>query len=316
MKQYKSFQQLLLQLKPTSHVREQLREIAILIYKIMVIQTYHLLWTAYLKSGTGQLILQVQTQSLYSLTSSIWPKQVTAMVSMTNTNSVNENEIYLNFVNKHLLKLNAQLRSYKHNLNIKANHYSGYTLAIQNCIETYIEQHLQSFRLNIEHHIELLHYDYHIRALKLEYLRHCSNEYQKQQLKEICQTKYAQEMAEQESRLIKQQMNYSNLPNQSTLIDSIQSIDIRQQLFNEYKEIAVQSRANLFHVYMKSIEDERQEYRKKFEDQMEKIQPIHELTDDNNPKLSPIMIQLIDQRCQKITERLKCIYRFKAQITL
>ncbi|CAF4352109.1 unnamed protein product, partial [Adineta steineri] len=73
MKQYKSFQQLLHHLNPTSNDREQLGEIAILIYKIMVIQTYHLLWTAYLKSGTGQLLHPVQRQPLYSLTLSIWP---------------------------------------------------------------------------------------------------------------------------------------------------------------------------------------------------------------------------------------------------
>ncbi|CAF1399465.1 unnamed protein product [Adineta steineri] len=310
MKQYKSFQQLLYHLKPTTNDIEQLTKIALLIYKIMIIQTYHLLWTAYLKSGTGQLLHPVQRQPLYSLTLSIWPKQIKTMISLKN-----KNEVYLSFVNKHLLKLDRQLTNYQNQLNFKANHCSGYTLTIQNSIETYIEQHLQSFRLNIEHHIELLHYDYHIRALKLEYFRYHPNEYQKQQLKEICQTKYVQEMAEQESRLIKKQINYYNLSNQSTLIDSIRNMDIHQQLLNEYKEIAVQSRANLFQSYIKSIDDEREEYGKKFDDQIMKMWSHHRLGDDSNPKLPSIMIQLIDQRCQKITERLKCIYRFKSQLT-
>ena len=49
---------------------------------------------------------------------------------------------------------------------------------ISNTIETYIEQNLQPLRIEIEHQIELIHYDYHIRALKLEYYRHNPNKYQ------------------------------------------------------------------------------------------------------------------------------------------
>ncbi|CAF5071144.1 unnamed protein product, partial [Rotaria socialis] len=39
----------------------ELRRIAILIYKIMVIQSYRYLWKNYLKSGTGQLFIRSKT---------------------------------------------------------------------------------------------------------------------------------------------------------------------------------------------------------------------------------------------------------------
>ena len=51
-------------------------------------------------------------------------------------------------------------------------------MTIQKFIETYIEQNLHSLRMEIEHQVELIHYDYHIRALKLEYCRHKPNQYQ------------------------------------------------------------------------------------------------------------------------------------------
>ncbi|CAM4898202.1 unnamed protein product [Rotaria socialis] len=55
---------------------------------------------------------------------------------------------------------------------------------------TYIEQNLNSsLSKKIEHQVELIHYDYYIRTLELEYFQHKSNEYQKQLMKQICQNK-------------------------------------------------------------------------------------------------------------------------------
>ncbi|CAF4843987.1 unnamed protein product, partial [Rotaria socialis] len=45
---------------------DELRKIAILIYKIMVIQTYQYLWKIYFKSGTGQLIIPYETKQRLS----------------------------------------------------------------------------------------------------------------------------------------------------------------------------------------------------------------------------------------------------------
>ncbi|CAF3084477.1 unnamed protein product, partial [Rotaria sp. Silwood2] len=47
--------------------------------------------------------------------------------------------------------------------------------------------------MEIEHKIELVHSDYHIQALKLEYDRHNPNEYQKKIFKQLCRSKYEQE---------------------------------------------------------------------------------------------------------------------------
>jgi DNA-binding transcriptional MerR regulator len=151
---------------------EELRKITIVIYKIMIIQTYHLLWTVYLKSGTGQLVSPSTKYPSHSTTVPIWPKAI------KNITKTNDNEVCLKFVKHHLHELDQQLKQFQTELNLKANHFRGYTLIIQKNIETYIEQNLQSLRTKIEHQIELIHYDYHIGALKLEYFRHKPNEYQ------------------------------------------------------------------------------------------------------------------------------------------
>ena len=162
-----------------THKLEELQKIAILIYQIMLIQTYQLLWAAYLQSGMGQLIISSETTLSYSTTLSIWPKEIKSMVLLSkNVDKTNENASCSKLVNDHLNELDHQLKQYQMELNMKANHFPGYTLSIQTLMETYIEQNLHSLRMEIEHKVELVYFDYHIQALKLEYYRHNPNDYQ------------------------------------------------------------------------------------------------------------------------------------------
>ncbi|CAF1390351.1 unnamed protein product [Adineta steineri] len=175
-KHNKSFKQLLHQALSTTTPlddtdnREELRQISILIYKIMLIQWYQLLWAVYFKSGMGQLIIQPKKQLTYSTNVSIWPKEIKTMLQLSkNMRKTNEKEICLKSVNDHLNELDRQLKQYQMKLNVKTNNFQGYTLIIQQMIETYIEQNHHDVRIKTEHKIELIQYDYHIQALKLEY---------------------------------------------------------------------------------------------------------------------------------------------------
>ncbi|CAF1473942.1 unnamed protein product [Adineta steineri] len=325
MKRNKVFKQLIYETLTTMSIStstnnmEDLRKIAISIYKIMVIQTYQLLWAAYLKSGMRQLIIPSKTQRAYSTMLPIWPKEIKLLLQADK--HVNENETYFNFINAQLHELDDQLKQNQMKLNIKANHFQGYTLSIQNIIETYIEQHLHCLRMEIEHKIELIQYDYHIQILKLEYLRHKPNTFQKQLMKELCHSKYEQETTEQEVNLLKQQITYYTSTNQSfeclpiahnSLIDSIQNSQIRQQLFLQYKDVAKQSRAKIFALYMKTAKEQRDEYKNKHEINLKKMWDAYNSTSDND-KISSTMLDLMHQRCMKISEYIKCIYKFKSQ---
>ncbi|CAF1257389.1 unnamed protein product [Rotaria magnacalcarata] len=303
---------------------DELRKIAILIYKIMVIQTYQYLWKTYFKSGTGQLIILSETKQKlsYSTTLPIWPKEIKTIVLSNKKDTTNENEICLKFTNGHLYALQHQLKQYQQELNIKANNYPGYTLSIQKMLLAYIEQNLNSsLNKKIEHQVELIHYDYHIRALKSEYFRHKPNQYQIQLMIQICESKYEQETSEQEYEFLKQQIAYYNLPSQSfecsaisyhPFIDSIQNLTVREALKKQFKEVAIQSRITLFNIYLKSAEDQRQEYQKKHEANVKKMNASQH-TLNNNEKLSSTLVQLINERCNKISERIQCIYKHKRE---
>lgn len=184
-KRNKSFKQMryqvlsTMELPTTNNNMEELRKITILKYKIMFIQTYHALWTAYLKSGIGQLIIESKEQLNYSINLSVWPKDIKIIIrKSTNMNNTNENEICMNFVSNYIYELDHQLKKYEAELNKRKNNLYGYTLTIKQMLETYIQHNLSSLRIEMAHKTELVYYDYHIQTLKLAYYHQNPNEYQ------------------------------------------------------------------------------------------------------------------------------------------
>ncbi|CAF1513527.1 unnamed protein product [Rotaria magnacalcarata] len=143
----------------------------------------------------------------------------------------------------------------------------------------------------------------------------------KQLMIQICQSKYEQETSEHEYEFLKQQIAYYNLPRQSfecstishhPSIDSIQNVTVREALMKQFKEVAIQSRNKLFNLYLESAEDQREEYKKKHQANVMKMDASPD-TLNNNEKLSSTFVQLINERCNKISERIKCTYKFKSE---
>ena len=187
-KRNESFQQMLKQLLATTSIStsqhtekvEELRIIALLIYKTMVIQACQHLWTHYLKAGTGQLILPSSNEPLpYATNVPLWPKEIKTMVqTKMQINQDNEYENCFNFVQHYMDELEKQLKKYQHELQTKVHHCKLYSMAMQRQMETYLQQNLTGLRREIEHQVELIRYDYHIHAIKLAYLSHQPNPFQ------------------------------------------------------------------------------------------------------------------------------------------
>ncbi|CAF2235319.1 unnamed protein product [Rotaria magnacalcarata] len=198
----------------------------------------------------------------------------------------NENEVCLKFTNDHLYALQHQLKQYQQEFNINANNYQGYTLSFQKMFITYIEQNLNSsLYKKVEHQINNTSFNLI------------------------------------ENIFLKQQIIYYNLPSQSfecstishhPCIDSIQNLTVQEALMKQFKEVAIQSRITLFNMYLKSAEDQREEYKKKHEVNVKKMN-ASQYTLNKNEKLSSTFLQLINERCNKISERIQRIYKHKRQ---
>ncbi|CAF1263273.1 unnamed protein product, partial [Rotaria magnacalcarata] len=95
-------------------------------------------------------------------------------------------------------------------------------------------------------------------------------------------------------------------------IDSIQNLTVQEALMKQFKEVAIQSRITLFNMYLKSAEDQQEEYKMKHEANVKKMDASQH-TLNKNEKLPSTFVQLINERCNKITERIICIYKFKSE---
>lgn len=140
-------------------------------------------------------------------------------------------------------------------------------------------------------------------------------------MKGLCCSKYEQETTEQEYNLLRLQIAYHNSPEQSfecspishyAAIDSILDLDMRHQLTENCQDIAEQSRLKMFDLYLKAAEEERTTYKRKYEAAEKKMWMGRRMASDDK-KIPTIMINLIEQRCSKMSDRLKCIYQYKAQ---
>ncbi|CAF4571921.1 unnamed protein product, partial [Rotaria magnacalcarata] len=65
-------------------------------------------------------------------------------------------------------------------------------------------------------------------------------------------------------------------------------------------------------LYLESADDQREEYKKKHEANVKKMD-ASQYTLNNNEKLSSKLVQLINERCNKIGERIQSIYKFKLE---
>ncbi|CAF2081072.1 unnamed protein product [Rotaria magnacalcarata] len=312
---------MIITMKTRNNQRKKLQDIALLVYKMKLILMYRRLWTIYLKSGMGQLINQSKIQCNYPVDVKIWPEEVKNILSSREINKRNEHKICSQFVKCCLRKFNDQLEQYHMKWHKETDHFHGYTYQILQLFENYMKQYLRPLCLKIEHKIEVLHYDYHIQAIKHEYNRHNPNEYQKNIMKQLCQSMYKKETTEQEVHFLQQQINYFNLSDQSfedssilqsTSIYSIENSLIRKHLFNQYKDIVTQSKSFFLNVRMTSAEEQQDKYKEIHDLEIKKMWLDRHIM-NHQEKLPLIMIDLINERCHKIHECIQCIYKFKIQ---
>ncbi len=150
-------------------VIEDLRPMAVLIYHLFNINLEKNLWLTYVKAGTGKLNTN-QIDNNSNIDPCIWPIKVQSAMKKSINNSSssnNDNTNCLAFATQYLSDLENKIKNYETQLNIEKKRLPEHLQPI----ELFIQQKLQSFRLQIEHEIELVQYNYNDRMLELQYLQ-------------------------------------------------------------------------------------------------------------------------------------------------
>jgi hypothetical protein len=141
-------------------------------------------------------------------------------------------------------------------------------------------------------------------------------------MKHLCKLKRNQELTKYEVNLLKEKIS-TYLPShpferesiiaQSSLIDHISNPRIRQQLYEQYKNVAEQARTNMMTVYMKCAEGQKQQCQNQYDIGLKEIYDI-EKTLLSHQRLTKAMWDLIEHILANISARIECVYKFKRQL--
>ena len=167
-----SFEKKLRPILPSTMDLEDLRQIAILMYKIMSIDKVQNLWLVYRKAGEGELQATVQTNHHRPI--KFCAKEIRSLVKSSSIQNHNEDDhhtVCLTFVNSCLRDLNSKSEQYRHGLNMKTSRLSGYNRSLQDTIEKFLQKHLEYFRKKIEQEISLVRYYYTDELLQQTFLK-------------------------------------------------------------------------------------------------------------------------------------------------
>ncbi|CAF1164057.1 unnamed protein product [Rotaria sordida] len=278
----------------TSNHLEELRSIAILMYKIFLLEKLYSLWTIYRKLGKGELELLQRTKPL---TMNIWPFEVHLRLKHIQQTNIYDGDTYRMFVDHCLKKLNEKIEECRSQLRYRTSHMIDDTLNIKETIEKFVQQGFMYRCLEYDCQIELIQYYYTDRILKRQYLSENTNEKQIQLLKRLSSNAF------QNHSIIK-----------SSLDDSIQDVTIREKLYHQYTEVAEQVRVYMMTLYMYTTEGHMRQCQKQYSMAMNQIWRTERALPVKK-RLTPTMIHLIEQRLANIDSRLACIYKYKAQLS-
>lgn len=142
-------------------------------------------------------------------------------------------------------------------------------------------------------------------------------------MKDLCSFKYYQELYQQEYLLIHQIMikdvnmdvcfDQSNIPDLSFFDSNNEYKHIGQRLREQLKEIAITARKQMIQFHLECAEKEKDAHQKKYEC-LEKVIYNGQLFSNDLDGRSSILVRLIQERCTKITDRIKCVYQYKLDV--
>ncbi|CAM4819703.1 unnamed protein product [Rotaria magnacalcarata] len=282
----KSFEQILNHVSSKDSV-EELRQMALLIYQVYIIHLEKSLWITYLKAGTGKIqVNQVDNDNM--INPQICPVEVQQLHRKQSTYST-DNVTCLTYVTQHLYYFQT--------------------------IETFVQQGLESVRLQTEHQISIVQYNYNDCVLELQYLEHSPTSHQKKIVKQLTHAKYQEEITKEEYNLLKQRISFYKSYQtpielaQETFFNAIENGDIRQKSHDQYINIAQQAKEDMLQLYLSSAKAQMYRYRKQLNSKLKQFW-LEQRSLPKDKKLTALIINLIEQRWKNMSESVQYIYPF------
>lgn len=155
----------------TKHL-EQIRSIAILMYKLLCLEMVHSLWMIYQRSGKGELTTTTTTTTVPMdafVNRKVWPQEVYSFIPLEEVKSSEDEELCLNLVHDCLRQVNEKSEEYRRELRVSTSSLSNYTPQIEEIMEKIIRRQLIYLRIEFDYQIALVHYSYTDQLLRRYY---------------------------------------------------------------------------------------------------------------------------------------------------
>ncbi|CAF3411399.1 unnamed protein product [Rotaria socialis] len=280
---------------------EELRHVAILMYKMLLLEKLQTLWITYRKSGMSEL---QQPPSTKHVGLKIWPFEIRSRIKYIENANINDDEKCHLFVDHCQKKLNDQNEIYRNQLRYRTSHIMDYTSAMELTIENLVQQRFGYQSIEYDCQISLVQYHYTDAVLKRQYLIENPNENQILIFKRLCKFKYEEAVTKYHFNSLKQ-----CIPEHFTLNS------IRNQLIGKSSmiDIAEQAKTDIMILARDAAERQMHQYQTKYNMEMNQVWQ-HEKIVPTNQRLTSTMIHLMEKRLANIDARLEYIYKSKAQL--
>lgn len=141
-------------------------------------------------------------------------------------------------------------------------------------------------------------------------------------MKQSCLKRDEKETTEQELKFLQEHIDHFNASDQSfehsaimestAMIDSIENIEIRQQLQQQWRKIIQQAKADFCMLSLNVAEEQRNRANLHYDNEVNKMYSIHHNALDFT--ILPLkMIDLINECCRIIAERIQLVYNYKIE---
>ncbi|CAF3873658.1 unnamed protein product [Rotaria sp. Silwood1] len=315
-----SFQKIIHSIRPTMTVNrlEELRHIAILMYKLFLLEKLELLWTMYRRSGTGNLELSTPIEQMNR---NIWPKEVRTRIELIHNKHISNNDLYLTFVQHCLGKLYEKNEECQRQLRYRTGHLVDYTWAMEETIKKFVQQGFMYQSVEYACQIALVQYNYREAMAKQQFLHENPNQNQIKLFKYLSTLKYQEAITRHQFTTLKQDIIQDlkpisfrhqliqKFPNIGSFMHTTLQTKFTQQLINTTETTTV----NMLKLSLEISEGQMRHYQKQYNMGMDELWRKQKIL-TSNERFTPAMLHFMGERLAYIDARLECIYNLKRQL--
>lgn len=310
---------------------EHLRKIALLKFTIALNNLDISLWTAYLKSGTGEILEQSNEQTATTATVARrlklrhWPSDLkdkmvqSGFIRADGQQRITDDDCQ-SFIEKKLHRYREKTFDHQNEIKkLKGKLTNLFTSEIERTIDQFVDQYGTSFhRVPIKGLIAAIEYEYQDKLFEFEFYEEDPRDRQLETFQKLSQLKYEKENLKMNVAVLKQRLVYNHLPSsfdslhipEPISLHDIESRAVRQRLSEQYHKVLQRTKSDMLHVYISTEQAKAEQCLNRFNEYYEEAKE-NQRTGVTGVKLTTTMWHLLQRRLTNVNKHIIYLYNLK-----